>query len=229
MTAIAMPAATVSNTAVANVRLTNSMRDRIADKVLRYKYPFNSGVIQEFQKEAASIAQAVYNDIISESDRAKVEALPNGWLEEKEYIYVRFGSRHESLHFNGDLYSHITDYRLCSSTLKPRADSRDVKKRVPHFGSRYFAQYDARHDLSTRFQTFDRKISIFVEEYTKAVGVLKSTLCKCTTTRALVELWPEIKPFVIEVVGTPAASKPSVALTVPISTLNETFGLPVPA
>lgn len=216
------------STAVANVRLTNSMRDRIAAKVMEYKYPKNSGVIKELQKEAASIATAVYNSTISESDREKMDALPNGWLEETDYISVKFGSDHNSLYFNGDLHNHLP-YSMRYREVSTKNELASVNKRIPNHLSRYFAQFSARDDLSSRFQSFERKCTELGEEYVKSQSILKSTLNKCTTTKTLVELWPEIKGFVQEVVGTPAAALPSVALSVPISTLNETFGLPVPA
>lgn len=212
----------MGNLAPGNVRLTKDMREQIAAKVINYK--FGSTMLSELRHEQASIAQAVYNDMLSEKEKVLIESLPNGWLPESEYVSVRFGGEYTQLWFNGTITS--LPYNM-TRILGINSGLKTVTKRIPSYATRHAAKtFNARHALSERYSGLGIKLSKFKEDYTTSNTMLSATLKKATTSNRLIELWPEIKPFVEAVVGKPAAS--STALAIPIASLNERFGLPVP-
>lgn len=207
-----------------NVRLTNSIRDSIAKRVIQYKFVKTSSVLKDIRHEIASLAQAVYNDNLSETDQEKIASMPNGWLPESDHIFVQFGTDRQNLFFNGEPFSLTWSVRKELKYFS--SDVPDVKKRIPDHMNRTFTSYSARHDLTNRYTDIDRKIRQFNTEVSESQKMLSAALSKATTTNRLIEMWPEVKPFVIEVVGNP--KQPSVALMVPVANLNEKFGLPVP-
>lgn len=202
-----------------NVRLTNSIRDRIMTKVLNYKFKKNN--FDEVQHDLASLAQAVYNSVFSEKMLKQMADLPAGWLPKSDYIRVQFGYETPYLYFSGQLYG--VPYEITRRLDTPAP----VQKTLPsNCVGTILTKFDHSHDLTERYTNITTRMNKLKEEYTDSKNMLRGTLAKFHTTNRLIEAWPEVKPFVIEIVGKPAST--STALSVPIATLNEKFGLPVP-
>lgn len=220
---------------VQSVRLTNALRDSIASKVIKYKYENNSKAA-EFVKEAASIAQAVYNSVLDEPTREKINALPSGWVPEVDQISVSFGYGYTYLNFNGSINNFLKHrYRENHSTrihnvIPTLCGGDEVNKRVPSDKTRCgaFATFRHSHELTSRFDKLKSSVEDFQEEYNKDVASIRSTLASFTTAKKLMDDWKEITPFVKALIGN--SDKPVVtALAIPVADLNARFGLPVPA
>jgi hypothetical protein len=216
----------MGNLAPGNYRLTNSTRERIAKDILLYK--FESTNIAELKKDHASIALAVYNSIYTEKEREQIDALPDGWLPMTERINISYGySDYTSLNFNGSIYNHI-GYRVTSLVgHKMFSVEETVQRRMlEKFNRSTILIKDT--DLSNRITNHVNKINTTSSEVTTLYRKITAALSSVTTTKKLVEVWPESKPFVTKVFGDSTAKIPSKELSIPVAELNEALGLPVP-
>lgn len=220
--------------AQASIRLTNSIRERIGERVLKYKYDQN-GTVKEVSAEVASLATAAYNTLYTEKQRTLIDSLPNGWMPESDQIGVKFGFEVTQLSFNGepsDFARTWDDKKLIKSYLP---NIREVKKRLAcnseryRHGSTIDLVLDHNHDLTSRFNKVQRRVTDFLDSYKKDKLSIKTTLNSFTTAKKLMDEWPEVKPFVLQVLGNTSAPVQSTALAISRAELNEKFGLPVPA
>jgi hypothetical protein len=211
------------------------MRSQISDRVLDYKYEKNS-VISEVSKEIASLASEAYNNLFTERQRVLIDSLPNRWMLESDTIGVKFGWEVAQLNFNGDPSNFCSGWDNRKLVSKYFKDSKEVKKRILSgidSGFRYNNIVDivfpVDHDLTTRFNKISRRIEDFLDEYKKDRLSINVTLNSFITAKKLMDEWPEIKPFVLQVIGRTSSPVQSTALAISRSELNEKFGLPIPA
>jgi hypothetical protein len=218
----------MGNLAPGNVRLSKYHREAIAKKVLHYKFQNSSNLLKSLETEHRNLARAVYDAAFSQADRAKMDALPKGWLYEDGDVKARFGGEVSSLNYNGSLYAlRGADYSLLTQMGYSRPD--DLELRIPydqHFS--VIEVFDHDHPITARFNSLRNRFTTMIEEARKAKAVLYSALQSSTTSNSLIKAWPEVEPFVRQVIGN-RGTQVVTALSVPVATLNETFGLPVPA
>jgi hypothetical protein len=216
-----------------NYRLTNDHRDRICKAMLQHKYIKSSDAYKSIRADVASLATAVYNSVLDKKKRELITSLPKGWVEEREHIKVRIGHfhRYQNLHFNGDFvclngtYSFWTDLGMYDR----RSRVEEIKRPIPYSLSNVFVQLDNTDDLAVRLEDTVNKLTKVNSEVSAVSASLKATLKTITTTKRLIEVWPESKPFVDAIFGQPSAVKvESTALVLPINDLNAKLGLPVP-
>jgi hypothetical protein len=209
-----------------NVRLLKYHREQIARKVLNYKFQNSTNQLQSLETEHRNLAQAVYEATFSKKERELMDSLPQGWMFEDADIKAKFGGEVVSLYFSGYLGGlRGSAYNELGQMGYKRPD--DVQRRMPyhnHYGiQKVFAHDDP---LTVRFNSLSRRFQTMIEEARKSSRMLNATLAASYTSNALIKAWPEVAPFVKQVCGSPSA--PSTALVVPVTQLNETFGLPVP-
>jgi hypothetical protein len=211
--------------AAGNVRLTKYTRERIRNEILQYKYAQTSGILKELIHEHKSLATMAYNTL-GESNLAKLEALPNGWIQEVDYIRIAIGSDMKQLNFSGSLVYDL-GYSVWNALGGKNVVETVKPKRVPNSMTNCFTRFEARDDFANRYSSYYSKVMKVKEEYGQTSRMVTAALAAATTSNRLIETWPESKPFVDKVIGTPVVT--STAISVPIATLNEKLGLPVPS
>lgn len=198
-----------------STRLTVSIRERIANDLLTHKF---SAAIGALIADRAAHAHDVYCDIYSKSDRAKMDALPAGWLPESNRIGVQFGSSGRSyveLSFSGAVYGEVNKYR--KGTMK-HGDRRIISKHV-HGCAKVYADD---HPLAKAKADLDSKFDDLKTSVSEAAKQVNAALASATTIKRLVEAWPEIEPFARAHEATP----PNLP-AVPTDRLNKLLDLPV--
>jgi hypothetical protein len=202
---------------MASTRLTQDAREQIATAVLlhRFQEPVDALVV-----DRAAFAEEVYNDIYRKSDREKMAALPKGWLPETNAINVQFGDQrgYESLQFSGKLYSRLGSLRSKDDgkSIERRAFSKNVHSCVK--------VYEPDHRLSLKHDALDQRYTELKAEFEAAERQVKAALNSATTINKLVEMWPEVEPFVRKFDASPL-KVPSI----PTDQLNKLLDLPVAA
>lgn len=221
---------------MASIRLTNAMRERIGNKVIAYKYENNSGV-NDLVKEAASLATAVYNEAFTEKQRELIKSLPVGWMRQDDKIGAQFGNSWTiaQLKFNGDIGDFVNGYEAKQYVRTYTKDLREVYRHVTspepsrhYYNNHISVQFDTDHALTSRFTNLKNKIDTHIEEWRKDKLSIKTTLGSFTTAQKLMAEWPEVKPFVLQIIGGTSKPVQSTALAISREKLNERFGLPMP-
>lgn len=198
-------------------RLTVSMREQITRAVLKHRF---SAEITAVIKERAAFAEVVYNDIFKKSDRDAMQALPEGWLHNDNYISVKFSEgnfNYTNLNFNGSFSSHINSI----AGIAPETNY----KRVPNKHSRGCAAvYAETSKIGTQYRDISNKIEALEQTIKEAESQLAAALSKATTIANLLKTWPEIEPFT-KTFATVKANLPAI----PTAKLNCILDLPVAA
>lgn len=120
---------------------------------------------------------------------------PAIWFSETRTIKGRYG------------YEHIN---LCTEEPVPLPENKQYSALIA---------LDDNHDHTIKVRDWKRRWDEFFARRDKAQRMAKATLESVTTVGRLVEVWPEVKPFVPEVAK---AGLPMV----PVKALNEAFSLP---
>lgn len=157
------------------MRLNQQHHREIWQKVLDHAF----GKRQEkLTADKWDLGDDVYADLYSESVRAHMYELPDGFLTETDSLYVSVGGQRHQILF---------------SNLRRVAES--------HYNVYEGAKsYSANHAFSSRFAALDRESRKFREEIDHRRAEVMAVLRSCATTRQLLARWPEVAPFVSAVV-----------------------------
>lgn len=197
-------------------RLTNNIRDAIIKDMIRHRFLKEC---TEHVTRRAQFAVKVYEDLYSTETRKQFDAIAKGWLPEKSSFIVVFAGNYTELNFNGSFDAHYNHKEYIFPDNMPvickpfmAKDTRGTQK-----------IYGAREDLACEYAKLNGErddIVISIKESTKK---LKAVLANFGSTGPLVEMWPEIGPFL-----KPYAKEPPISLpAIPVNLLNDTFKLPV--
>ena len=177
-------------------RLTQSMRDTIERRLLDHRFAAEEKAIKE---ERAALGEAVYRDLYPKKVLDQMEALPNGWLPESQSISVRFG----------DGIGNYQGFRF--------EQSRRLQER--HEGTAKV--YDEKAPLAKRYAALKDREAALKSDTQEASKKARAVLNSVTTLKRLVEVWPEVAPFVKGLGDDGSKGVPAV----PIKELNETLNL----
>lgn len=172
------------------MRLTEALRNTIRSRMIEHRFSEERKAVDEaFSK----LADDVYCDVFSETDRRKMKRLPDGWLPERDEIAVKFGVT-------------VTHVKF------------DAKRRVPESMDRYARAakvYPASHALTQRYDQLSKRRSDLKGAEAEARRQITAALSSVNTLKRLHEVWPESKQFTKDL----DPSKPSLP-SVPVKTLN---------
>lgn len=202
-----------------STRLTNTIRERIANAVLRHRF---SEPVEVLIADRAAFAEEVYNDVYRKADREKMAALPKGWLPETNSINVQFGDdgrSYESLNFSGLVYGGVGGMR------KPD-DKREVIGRRAYSNRAHgcVKVYDADHRLAKKNADLHQRYIDLKTSFEAAKQQVEAALSSASTINKLVEIWPEVEPFARSFDDVPVKVP-----AIPTAKLNEILDLPVAA
>ena len=217
-----------------NYRLTITNRDSLAQKILAHKY--GNTKFTELEQQTASLALAIYNDCFTDADQEKMNAIPKGWLPLADQIRVSYDHGTQVvLNFNGsvrDLVPYRTSRIIGSkafSSLKGVFRLSTFDKISTSYRSSEINHAVTDPELTKRIIAHVKQFSDLSTEVASLNSNIRATLNSVTTTNRLKEVWPEAKPFIIDMFGDGTKAKPpSTAITLPIADINQKLGLPIP-
>lgn len=216
-----------------NYRFTKANRETLAKTILKHK--FSSVKFTELEQQTASLALAIYNECYSEADQTKMASITPGWLPQADSIRVSYNHGDMLvLPFNGSI-SNLLTYRIFNVISRSSLSTlKDVKRIATNDktldGYRHGElQYSVKNiELSNRIVSHIKTIKDTEKEIFDLSASVRSVIGSVTTTNRLKEVWPESKPFIENVFGTNKPKVTSMALALPISTINQKLGLPIP-
>lgn len=181
---------------MATVRLTNMIRDIVKSRLLEKTYKK-----REEQNKAAKtkLADQVYRDVYPLKIRRQMEAMPEGFMCHSESFNVNFAGERSYLYF---------------SSRRPIARK--------HTNS-YAVSYPADHPLAVKWTEISREEKAINAEKRGTRTDIGVVLDQVTTLKKLIEIWPEVEPWVKDFVEPPVDRTNLPAL--PITELNKTLGL----
>jgi hypothetical protein len=195
-------------------KLTTYIRENLSKDLLKHRF---GDAAASLVADRAAFALKVYNDIYSEADRKKMAALPEGWLGKDSDITVQFGDGrgYGKLEFSGSVYGDV------HAVLKEPVDT--VYRLVIHQHLRGCAKaYERTHEFAAEYDALRERQKDLSTQISLARRQTEAALTKATTLKRLVDIWPEIEPFVEKYIDKP---KPLPAL--PTNELNALLDLPV--
>lgn len=195
-------------------KLTTRIRERIVHDLMQHR--FNEDA-QKLVADRAVFALDVYDAVYSGAEQKRMAGLPTGWLQESTRIGVQFGGSrgYTQLEFSGDVYGTVR------SVMMKKAD--DVRRRVQHTHESGCAMaFDADHPLSEAYDALAAREKSLCEAIDTAKRQSEAAISNATTAKRLIELWPEIEPFVEKHMDVPKALP-----ILPTSQLNALLDLPV--
>jgi len=189
-----------------SVRLTNNRREVILSNLLKDKFIVP---IDEFKEKQSSIAEDVYTEFFGRAAIKRMYSLPRGWMEERPTFSAKLGGY--SHHFTvGEDWKRSVEY-------KEKCYQNRWCVRMPTDAS---IMLPADHKLSIEYQKAEDAKAKINESRAHAYAQASSVLLSVSTLKRLMEVWPEVGPYV------PADMyEEQVLPTLPIQSLNETFGL----
>lgn len=198
--------------------LTTALRESIHAALLRHRF---AEEIEASRAAWAAFADAVYRDIYDATTRRRMEALPKGWLPESEDIRVQFGdaSRYDELYFDGRRHSRHEAF------MKYR-DNAKISRRITSVHRNGCAKtYDFGHTLCAAYEDLRGREKGLQDQIGTAATQASALLRNATTTKKLIDEWPEVAPLVEAVL--PTSQRIRTLPAVPIADLNAAFRLPV--
>lgn len=179
---------------MSSTRLTNELRNRIAKAVLNHRF--------EAEEKALDVATEALGDLIYESlypaggnARKRLDTALDG-----EYAYCT------------SIDCHLAgDYRSI-----PMSKQRPVQHK--HYSGR--AKFDANAEPVVVFRDIQAKRRKLKEHKDETAAKVNGLLSEATTIKKLMEIWPEVEPFI------PPAVTPVNLPAVPRDEVNSLLGLP---
>lgn len=183
---------------MATVRLNEHIRQSVLKKLMEHAFAEEQKLLD---RDLERLAVEVYNDIYPADLQRKMRRLPANFFDTDASIAVAMGGQ-------------VVHLKV------PKCPVAYV-----HYHSGYTPAktYAASHPFSERHDELYRRRKDLEERSATARKHAYSVLTSCATCKQLVEVWPEVEPFVSPF--TKASSPQSVALMVPVKELNRQFGL----
>lgn len=173
------------------MRLTNHHRDIIIERLREQRFGKQE---RELIKEKKDFADKVYEDLYPLPVRRLMEKLPKGFFGQKDSLCVSVGGQCHWVTMSG--------FRL-------------VVYQAPE------KHYTSTDPLGVEYFELFKKERTLNEERDLAICQARAVLNSVTTLKQLLDVWPEVKPFVADFGKVPVTTK---ALAVSISELNKRFG-----
>lgn len=184
-------------------RLTQYVKDQVLEHLLDRAFGART---KELEKAAGELTDLMYDFLVPPDLQKQMDKLPKGSFPVVGGIYVKVNSDYHTRGFAKPKQNRAVPYHM-KGTAQIIPDNSDLAKE---------------HHRLTLLR------DALKEEKREAKAAARSALDSVTTVKRLIELWPEVEPFIIKVAG-PA---PSNQLAVPVDVLNQKLGLggnPLPA
>lgn len=181
---------------MATVRISNYMKEQVISRLLKHAFEERE---KSLQAKWYALGDAVYQDLYPADLQKKMNALPAGFLPMDDDVRVSFGGNFTRVYFG--------ENRLLARSHQSNA------ARV----------YDDKHPLSVRHDAYRSAKDQLEEETRKAKSSAQAILDSVTTLKKLIEVWPEVEPFVEDFKQTDSGRY---LPALPVQDLNARLGLP---
>ena len=186
---------------MASIRLTNTMRELIRNRLLEKRFAPEEKALQDaFTKLADDIGRS----LLTPKQWKMVEELPEGWLKKTNGVRAAFAGQRKDLTMGAALA--FPDSLYGDSYYR-----RDVE-----------ALFPADHKFTERFTQLTQREAELKQERQQCKREIEGVLSSCSTLGKLHEIWPESKQVSGDM-GTPPASHGVPAIV--INDLNAKLGL----
>ena len=179
-----------------NVRLNDRIRLTVLERLMEHAFRKQMDDVNQL---VTKLARDVYDDVYPLDIQRKMKRLPEGFFETSGVVHVGMAGQHVELRCEG-------------RPVAPKYDFAQASK-----------SYAADHPFTIRHAEIYARKSKLNELRATCRRQAKAVLDNCSSCKQLVEVWPEVEPFVRDF--TQGKSPQSVALTVPVKELNRQFGL----
>lgn len=179
---------------MSTIRLTQDHRRDIVSRLLYEKFHAQEQSIKDRFKK---LADDTIDELIGPA-KDLMSTIPEGWLPKVESLYVSYAGMTHYFESDRVVPNFVID-----------ADNRTA--------------FDASHPLTIEFMAINDLNDKIVEEKNKAKVLAKAMLSRFTTVKKLIEVWPEVEPYVFGKKDEAAIEHLPVVQT---SQLNAVFGLP---
>ena len=146
----------------------------------------------ELVKERAALAVRVRDTIYDKKTRTLMDSLPESFLSRKNAVRV-YAESCEDLVLNGT-FSAVFNFLTGDEKIP------EVMLRVTNTHAGYHNQPAAKPDVGSSLYDaateHQRKISAFRDAIKQDRAVASATIASVTTTKQLIEAWPEIKKYI---------------------------------
>lgn len=192
---------------MANIKLTKEMRRSLCDQVIGRRF---AEMERSLLEEAIKLCSGFASGLEVKGD------WPKGWFKERDKFFISVAG------VPGRLDEAFTHGASLHSLRKTHSWEIRLKKpiRVTYWESEGYPKVPRESVLWTEFEDLQQRIDAFFEEKNEAAAKTAAILARFSTTKALLDAWPELEPFVPVV----AAALPP---ALPIYEMNKLLGLPV--
>lgn len=177
-----------------SIRLNQNIRDNISGRLIseRFKKQF-----EELQDQWRQLAMMVYIDAIPIKELNIAKKLPDHWLPTVDDIKVSFDGNITYLPLKEDVIVPASKAHCC------------------------IISYDKDHELTTHYHVLKDARDSLHGQKVEARKHIMSVLGSVTTTKKLIEVWPQIEEVVMAVLPKEPAPVPAL----PIKKINDILGL----
>lgn len=183
---------------MSTVRLTKYIRETVLARLLKHAFEAREKALE---KDKHTFARQVYDAIYPAAIQKAMKALPKGYLPTASYLMVSFDGKYTHVYFG--------ESRLVA----------ECHQYGQYGAAKVFGPKDP---LTVRYHELEKIEDALTAEKSKAKSSAEAALNSCTTVKKLIEVWPEVEPFVKDF----ATTSQSRALAIPIKELNKSLGLP---
>jgi hypothetical protein len=180
---------TILNERIFIMRLYGWNRNKITNRFIEYTFGVREKVLNETRN---TLGMEVYNSMYDTATRVKMQALPDGWLPEQDYLYV-------------NARGYVLNLQLGK---KVRVFARNISS------GRTNLTDDA---MITRLQNHAMEEERVREERSAFAGKMRSFLANINTDKKLFEAMPEAK----DILGENFFGVPDTPCTALVTTANE--------
>lgn len=182
---------------MSTIRITVSMKDAIVSRLMTHAFNQRE---QELISADLELGNQIYADVYSPDTIAKFNEFPEGYFPEETDLAVRFQG--------------VKDYVKVNFSRRRIAycHDRGVVK-VYDNDNEFTREYDRLSDIRKKLEDDKKRVR------REAQAIIESV----TTLKKLIEIWPEVKPFVAGLDEQDIRNLPMI----PIRELNRELGLPV--
>lgn len=198
-----------------NFKLTNSTRNIIVTRLMEGKFDTQSDAIL---KRRIALADKVYQRLYKPALRARMVELPSGWLPELDQICCNLGDQWARLQFDG----HPKNLKFGSTRLQEVGSNTDRRRFLAEDQHNREFTITEPDPLVQEYWTIKQLTENLREDHTRLSNEVKGIIYGSTTSTGLVERWPEVAPFLENLIPvTIVGNLPAVKL----DAINEKLGL----
>lgn len=174
---------------MASVRLTNSIRDAIKNKVLKRTF---DKLYKSLRKKEHSLAMIIYNNEFSAKEMKLMDNLPTNWLPVRNSFSVKF----EEGTLNYKVYNLLPD------------NSVNVPYHKANYGTFTLIEKESKIEkLAIEYQKEEDEIK---SKHAKAIGSVVAILDSVTTVGKLLDVWPEARDFILPYLSKAKCTLPAI-------------------